>query len=307
MSSSYHPQSDGQTERTNQTMETFLRCFVNACPNRWLNWLSQAEFWYNNCEHSAVGTTPFKALYGYEPKHFGISVLESVTVPSLSDWLHDRQVMTDLIKQHLHRAKLCMKKQADQHRSERQFSVGEQVFLKLQPYVQTSVAPRSNQKLSFKYFGPFDILERIGQVAYKLKLPPTSSFHPVFHVSQLKKAVIDPSQVSPLFPDDIDLPRVPEVVLQRREVTRGGRQVNQVLIKWSLWPESMATWETLEDLRRRFPQAPAWGQAGFQEGEIVSSAPVNRGSDQAVQVGPRQGSRLRKPKSRVVGSEWVNV
>lgn len=64
MSSAYHPQSDGQTEHLNQTMDTFLRCFVNACPTKWFQWLPPAEFWYNTCERSAIGRSPFEALYG---------------------------------------------------------------------------------------------------------------------------------------------------------------------------------------------------------------------------------------------------
>jgi transposase InsO family protein len=79
MSTSYHPQSDGQTERLNQTMETYLHCFVNACPSKWINWLSSVEFWYNASVHSATRLTPFKALYGYEPRHFGISSLDVVS------------------------------------------------------------------------------------------------------------------------------------------------------------------------------------------------------------------------------------
>lgn len=80
LSSSYHPQSDGQTERLNQTMETFLRCFVNACPAKWSSWLALAEFWYNASPHSAIGLSPFEALYGYPPRHCGISVLTDVVV-----------------------------------------------------------------------------------------------------------------------------------------------------------------------------------------------------------------------------------
>ena len=97
MSSSYHPQSDGQTERLNQTMETFLRCFVNACPSKWSLWLSSADFWYNTSVHSSIGRSPFEALYGYAPKHFGITALDSVQVPELSVWLQDHQVMKNLI------------------------------------------------------------------------------------------------------------------------------------------------------------------------------------------------------------------
>jgi hypothetical protein len=81
-------------------METFLRCFANACPSKWVEWLPLAEFWYNNSHHSTVGRSPFEALYGYSytPKYFGIDA--STTAPSsdLSSWIHDRQVMTSLIK-----------------------------------------------------------------------------------------------------------------------------------------------------------------------------------------------------------------
>jgi hypothetical protein len=187
LSSSYHPQSDGQTERLNQTMETFLRCFCNACPSKWSEWLPLAEYWYNNCHHSAVGFSPFEALYGYSPKHFGLRASDATASSELTSWLEDRQVITSLIKQHLARAKLRMKRQADKKRSERKFEVGDKVFLKLQPYVQSSLAPRSNQKLSFKFFGPYEVLAKVGSVAYKIALPVSSSVHPVFHVSQLKK------------------------------------------------------------------------------------------------------------------------
>jgi ribosomal protein L21E len=114
------------------------------------------------------------------PRHFGISVVDSVTVPELSDWLHDRQVMTDLIHQHLSHAKERMKRQANKERYERHFQVGDLVFVKLQPYVQTTLAHWAHQKLAFKYFGPFTVIARVGSVAYTLELPASSAVHLTF-------------------------------------------------------------------------------------------------------------------------------
>jgi hypothetical protein len=131
MSSAYHPQTDGQTERANQCMETFLRCFVHAVPTRWSSWLSLAEFWYNTTEHSALVLSPFQVLYGHSPRHFGIDSASVLVNPDVSSWLQEREVMQSLVKQHLHRAQDRMKRQADKGRSERQFKVGDMVFLKL--------------------------------------------------------------------------------------------------------------------------------------------------------------------------------
>jgi len=110
--------------------------------------------------------------------------------------------MTSVIQQHLSRAQNRMKRQADKHHSERSFAVGDWIFLKLQPYVQSSLARRAHQKLSFRLFGPYKILERVGAAAYKLALPSPSSTHLVFHVSQLK-ASHGKLPVSDVLPDDL--------------------------------------------------------------------------------------------------------
>ena len=123
MSTAYHPQSDGQTERLNQCLETFLRCFVHVAPTCWSQWLVVAEYWYNTTYHSALGCTPFEVLYGYTPRHFGISSDNAISVTDLADWVHERELMQRVIQQHLLRAQQHMKRQADKHRSEREFAV----------------------------------------------------------------------------------------------------------------------------------------------------------------------------------------
>jgi hypothetical protein len=104
MSSSYHPQTDGQSEKLNQCLETYLRCKTHACPAKWANWLSLAEFWYNTNYNFSHGKTPFEVLYGYPPRHFGISHETACNIPDLNLWLQDRADMTNLIHQNLLRA-----------------------------------------------------------------------------------------------------------------------------------------------------------------------------------------------------------
>lgn len=296
MSTAYHPQTDGQTECVNQCLETFLRCFLYACPKKWSQWLALAEFWYNTSLHSALGTSPFEVLYGHPPRHFGIVDIAACAVPDLQEWLKERMVITSLLHQHLHRARQRMKHQADKKRSERQFAVGDWVFMKVQPHAQSSVAVRVNQKLAFRFFGPFQVTARVGAVAYRLALPASSMIHPVVHVSQLRKAS-EPasSKVANLPPAVEEADPVPVRVLARRLVRRGSAAVDQVKVCWSGCPTSEATWEDLERLKERYPAALAWGQAGCEGGEDVTNP---------VKTRPKS-SRQRRPNTRIIGLDWV--
>jgi hypothetical protein len=213
--------------------------------------------------------------------------------------------MQNLIKQHLHRAQERMKRQADKGRFERQFQVCDSVYLKLQPYVQSSLSARSNQKLAFKFFGPYRVLEHVGAVAYKLDLPPSSSIHPVFHVSQLKQAHGDQSVFSTL-PSVAAPLQVPEKILQHR-MSLGANPVLQGLVQWSGMSPSLATWENLDAIRRRFPAAAPWGQAASQGEGIVSSSPPlgreDKGMDKDIEAHHRP-RRATRPSVRVYGPEW---
>lgn len=270
MSTTNHPETDGQTERVNQSIECYLRCFISAHPTQWSKWISLCEFWYNTNWHSSIGKSPFELLYGRRPRYFGISASDQIAAPDTQAWLDERTLNITSVRQHLLRMQQRMKSQADKDRTEREFAVGDKVFLRLQPYIQSSVVRRPNQKLAFKFFGPFTVLERIGPVAYRIDLPATSRVHPVFHVSQLKPCVGSGHQVSSRLPQPDSFFKIPLRVLQTRVRQQGLRTVVQVLVHWSDSPVEEATWEDQVSLQQQFPHAPAWGQAGTQEGGIVS-------------------------------------
>jgi len=104
LSTAYHPQSDGQTERVNQCLEMYLRCSVQDSPRTWKSWLSLAQLWYNSCFHSSLGCSPFKALYGFDP-NLGLAVSTSETAPTeVSKVVETREAHLQLLKQRLEQA-----------------------------------------------------------------------------------------------------------------------------------------------------------------------------------------------------------
>jgi hypothetical protein len=187
----YHPQTDGQSERVNQCLEMFLRCTVYDSPKKWKSWLPLAEFWYNTFYHSSLGCTPFKVLYWYDPVIAAAPLLPLTDNKSMQDLLADRSLHIALIKQNLAATQNRIKLQADKNRTDREFAMGEQVLLHLQPYAQSSLVNRPYPKISYKFFGPYKVVETIGKAPYRLELPDTSLVHPVFHVSHLKSFTPD--------------------------------------------------------------------------------------------------------------------
>jgi hypothetical protein len=164
-----------------------------------------------------------------------------------------------------------MKSTADKKCSFHEFAVDDLMFLKLQPYIQNSVALRSNQKLAYKYYGPYRVLARVGKVAYRLDLLDTSRIHPVIHVSQLKRAIGLGDQVQSTLPVSNPGLQVPFKVLQRCVCRKGGSSNSQVLVQWSGMTKDLATWEDSEALRHHFPTADAWGQASSHGGGLSAN------------------------------------
>jgi hypothetical protein len=141
----------------------------------------------------------------------------------------------------------------------------------LQPYAQQTVVNRPFPKLSYKFFGPYTILERIGAVAYKLQLPATAQVHPVFHISQLKPFVPKYTPVFrelPAIPDLAAAAIEPDEILERRMVRSGNVAATQILIKWRGLDANHATWEDYDLLKLKFPQAPLWERDRSQGGKV---------------------------------------
>nr|GEV11618.1 hypothetical protein [Tanacetum cinerariifolium] len=234
-STAYHPQTDGQTEVVNCSLETYLRCFSSSKPKQGVKWLPWAEYW--------VARLPLKL---------------------------ERDEVLDELKIHLRRAQQLMKVQADGKRRDVQFQVGDQVYLKLRPYRQVTVVRRLCLKLVPRFYGPFEIVEKVGAVAYRLKLPATAAIHPVFHVSQLK-AVIGDHVAEPELPMGLTEDMV--VVCKPVEVieTREGSEGLEFLVVWEGLTRDEATWERADMLCKQFPAFHLEDKVNFQGASNVTN------------------------------------
>ena len=149
-----------------------------------------------------------------------------------------------------------MKKTADKKRRDVSFQEVDMVFLKLQPYRQSSAFKRVHQKLASRFFGPYPILQKVGNVAYKLQLPEGVHIHPVFHVLLLKKYMVDATVTHTDLPPVSDKGEVvlePETILDYCWVKQGGKFLAESLVKWKHLPLEKATWEVTESLCHQFP------------------------------------------------------
>lgn len=200
--------------------------------------------------------SPFEAVYGRKPPSLVHFLPGSAVVQEVDHELRSRDEVLRELKGNLEAAPNRMKQVADRRRREENFDVGDWVYLKLQPFRQHSVFKRVYQKLSNPYYGPFQVVARVGQVAYRLELPEGSRIHPVFHVSLLRRrvgeAIIPVPTLPPYYVEGEPLVE-PERVLAKRVVERNGSSVEEVLVQWNSLPADDATWEVSSDSAGRFP------------------------------------------------------
>ncbi|GJX03608.1 reverse transcriptase domain-containing protein [Tanacetum coccineum] len=204
ISTAYHPQTDGQSERTIQTLEDMLRACVIDFGGNWDVHLPLVEFSYNNSYHSSIRCAPFEALYERKcrsPVLWAEIGESSLIGPEMVQEMTDKVV---LIKEKLKAARHRQKSYADNRHKPLEFEVGDKVLLKVLPWKGVMRFGKKG-KLAPRYVGPFEILERIGPVAYRLRLPKElSEVHDTFHVSNLKKYLADANLHVPLDEIKID-------------------------------------------------------------------------------------------------------
>ena len=257
MSTSYHPQTDGQTERANRTLEEILRAYVNFNQNDWDDHLATAELAVNNSVHASTGFTPFYLNYGQEvqlPFDRALGGLKPVSNPDADSRI--KQLHADLrrAQTHIEQAKQRQSRYVDPHRRMVTFQVGDKVLLSTEHLRMVTPNTRS-PKLTYKYIGPFEIKRVVNDNSYELALPPNLQIHPTINISRLKAyrdgQLSHPHRPPPdtrpppeLIQEDGAAVFEVESIIGKRTV---GRRI-EYLVKWKGYPHWEATWEKADQL-----------------------------------------------------------
>ena len=246
LSTSFYPQTDGQTERTNQTLEQYLRIFSNHPQDNWVELLPMAQFAYNSSKSSTTGRTPFYANYGYEPTAYretaptangshGINEKATRKVEELRS-LHDK------LRERIAQGNEKMAQQANKKRIEGPIlKRGDRVYL----LTKNLPTLRLSKKLDAIRIGPFEVKKRIKEVNYELRLPKNMRIRPVFYVSLLEPAPAD----TPLETDiEMEPDQTDYEVEQILDVRKFGNQW-RYLVKWKNYPSEENSWEPIKCLK----------------------------------------------------------
>jgi hypothetical protein len=256
LSSAYHPQTDGQTERTIQTLEDMLRACVLDDRGSWDNLLPLIEFTYNNSYHASIGMAPYEALYGRKCQTPLCWYKDGESMLVGPELVQQTTEKVRLIQERMKTSQSRQKSYADQRRRPLEFQEGDHVFLRVTPTTGVGRALKS-KKLTPKFIGPYQVLRRVGPMAYQIALPPNlAGLHNVFHVSQLRKYIADTTHV--IAPDDIQLKEnlsfeVPPMSIGDRSVKYlRGKEIRLVKVIWNQTTGD-ATWEREDKMKELHP------------------------------------------------------
>ncbi|KAI3503855.1 hypothetical protein L1887_32310 [Cichorium endivia] len=257
LSTAYHPRTDGQSERTIQTLEDMLRACTLEFSGNWDDHLPLVEFAYNNSYHSSIGMPPYEALYGRKcrtPSCWLEAGEKQFVGPELVQQTADK---VKVIRERIKAAQDRYTSYANQKRRLMEFSVGDLVLLKVSPW-KGVIRFGKRGKLSPRFIGPFKVIEKVGKQAYKLELPPKlEGIHNTFHVCYLRKFLGVVSETIPLDELRIDkrkrLVEEPEAILERKTKKLRRKEIHLVLVKWKHNAGPNLTWETEDEIRKRYP------------------------------------------------------
>jgi len=246
LSTAFHPQTDGQTERMNQEVEQYLRFFIEHQQKDWPEWLAMAEFAINNKVHMATKISPFMANYEKELRMVG-DIRKKGKVENATEFAERMKKVQEEVEAALRKTQEKMKKYADRGRKEmKEWRKGDQVLLSTKDLV---FKERPSKKLTERYVGPYTIKEVVSSNAVKLRLPSLMRIHPVVNVSRIVRYKEQIKGQKKEEGKPVEVERVEEWEVEKILNKKKMRRVEKYLIRWKGFTAEGDTWERKENLK----------------------------------------------------------
>lgn len=247
LTTAFHPQSDGQTERTNKVVEEVLRNLISYCHKSWDELLPFVQFCINNTISTSTGMTPYFLNFGTHPGSPITNQITSTSLPVLEKVFSNMSLALTRVKRLLQAAQDRQKFYADQHRRPHSFTEGTQVLLSSR---HLRLQGRGKKKIYPKFLGPFTITKMVGINAAQLDLPSTWNIHNVFHVSLLKQYHSRADSTPVPLPTVVDgLPSYQvDKILSHRDKPIGSSTTREYLVQWVGFSPDYNSWESPEAL-----------------------------------------------------------
>jgi len=248
LSTAFHLQTDGQTERVNQELEQYLRMFIDHKQKQWPEWLGMAEFVYNNKMHSSTRTLPFKANYRQNPR-MGFKGRKKGKYAGAEKFIKKMKEIQEEAKAALGKAQADMKKYADRKRSDvEEYKVGDLVMLSTKD-LKYQMVGRRTEKLTKRFVGPYRIKKIASSNTIELELPSIVKIHPVVNVSRIRKYIgqVEGQKKEQPLPVIIEEEKEWKVerILNKQQV----RGKDKFLVRWKGFIAESDTWEGRENLK----------------------------------------------------------
>jgi len=264
LSMAYHLETNGQTERTNQELEQYLRMYVNHRQSNWSEWLVTAEFAFNNKVHTVTKISPFQVNYGREPR-MGFNIRKKEKNEKAEEFVKEMKERHEEARAALVRSQEEMKRQADRSRKEaEEYRVGDKVLISTKDF-SAKLMKRATKKLTEKFIGPYVVKKIISENVVELELPASLRVHLVVNMRRLVKyrEQVERQKKIPPPPIKVACEKEYEVeeILDRQE--RRGK--TKYLVKWKGYTVEENTWDGLENLKNTMKKVEKFEKGRFEE------------------------------------------
>jgi len=264
LSTAYHPETDGQTKRTNQELEQYLRMYVNHRQNNWAEWLAMAEFAFNNKVHIATKMLPFQVNYGREPR-ISFDIRKKGKNEKAEEFVKEMKERHEEARAALVKSQEEMKRQADRSRKEAEkYRVGDKILISTKDF-SAELMKRATKKLTEKFIGPYVVKKIVSENVVKLELPASLRVHPVVNVRRLVKYKEQVEGQKKIPPPPVEVAGEKEYEVEEILDRQEKRGKTKYLVKWKGYTAEKNTWEGVENLKNAGRKIEEFEKGRFEE------------------------------------------